>query len=124
MPQGQLFRWEDVISPCPDYQQTFRRHGPEPTPPFTGSRVKVRTLILHHLPADTALTKLILHLHAVLKEISHVFDAGTPFVKTGITEAVFATQLFDGYACFGLPQKTNDLLFAVFAGSRVRHSPA
>ena len=38
-----------------------------------------------------------------------------PFVKTGITEAVFAPDFLDWHTSFGLPQKPNDLLFAVFA---------
>ena len=48
---------------------------------------------------------------------------GTPFVKAGIAEAMFASDFLDGHACFGLPQKPNDLLFAVFACSHVHHSP-
>ena len=40
---------------------------------------------------------------------------GAPFIKAGITEAVFTPDIFDQHARFGLPQKTNDLLFAVFA---------
>ena len=45
----------------------------------------------------------------------HTAVLGAPFVKAGVTEAVFATNLFDWHARFGLPQKSNDLLFAVFA---------
>jgi predicted nucleic acid-binding protein len=39
------------------------------------------------------------------------------------TESVKWGQLQLQYACLGLPQKDNDLLFAVFAGSHIRHSP-
>ena len=45
-----------------------------------------------------------------------------PLIKLRTTEAVLATYLLDRHAGFGLPQKTNDLLFAVFACSHVHHS--
>ena len=45
----------------------------------------------------------------------HTAVLGAPFVKAGITEAVFAPDFLDRHAGFGLPQKSNDLLFAVFA---------
>ena len=53
----------------------------------------------------------------------HAAVLGSPLVKAGITEAVFAANLFDRHTGFGLPQKANDLLFAVFACSHVHHSP-
>ena len=53
----------------------------------------------------------------------HAAVLGSPFVEAGIAEAVFAAQFFNWHAGFGLPQEANDLLFAVFAGSHVRHSP-
>ena len=39
-----------------------------------------------------------------------------------ITEAVLAPDFLDRHAGFCLPQKSNDLLFAVFACSHVHHS--
>lgn len=45
----------------------------------------------------------------------HAAVLGAPLVKAGVTEAVFATNRFDWHARFGLPQKANDLFFAVFA---------
>ena len=45
----------------------------------------------------------------------HAAVLGAPFVEAGITEAVFAANLLDRHTGFGLPQKANDLLFAVFA---------
>jgi hypothetical protein len=38
-----------------------------------------------------------------------------PFVKRRITEAVFTADFLDRHAGLGLPQKSNDLLFAAFA---------
>ena len=45
----------------------------------------------------------------------HAAVLGAPFVKRRITEAVFAPDLLDRQTGFGLPQKSDDLLFAVFA---------
>ena len=45
----------------------------------------------------------------------HAAVLGAPFVEAGITEAVFAPNFLDRHAGFLLPQKSNDLLFAVFA---------
>ena len=45
----------------------------------------------------------------------HAAVFGAPFVEAGVTEAVLAPDFLDRHACFGLPQKANDLLFAVFA---------
>lgn len=45
------------------------------------------------------------------------------FVEAGVTTAVLATDFLDWHARFGLPQKSNGLLFAVFAYSHVHHSP-
>ncbi len=53
----------------------------------------------------------------------HAAVLGAPLVKRRITEAVFTADLLDRHASFGLPQETNDLLFAVFACSHVHHSP-
>lgn len=48
---------------------------------------------------------------------------GASLVERGVTKAVFAANLLDRHAGLGLPQKANDLFFAVFAGSQVHHSP-
>ena len=48
---------------------------------------------------------------------------GEPLVEAGITEAVLAPDLLDRHTGLGLPQKSNDLLLAVFACSHVHHSP-
>ena len=53
----------------------------------------------------------------------HAGVLGALLVKRRITEAVLASDLLDRHAGFGLPQETNDLLFAVFACSHVHHSP-
>ena len=53
----------------------------------------------------------------------HAAILGAPLVKAGITEAVFAPDFLDRHAGFGLLEKSNDLLFAVFAYSHVHHSP-
>ena len=45
----------------------------------------------------------------------HSAVLGAPFVKAGVTKTVFAADLFDRHASFGMPQETDDLLFAVFA---------
>nr|MDP2192790.1 DUF5710 domain-containing protein [Rhodoferax sp.] len=58
----------------------------------------------------------------------------TPFAEKDAVKALgarwdaakkiwYITDVADWHACFGLPQKANDLLFAVFAGSHVHHSP-
>ena len=52
----------------------------------------------------------------------HAAVLRAPFVKRRITEAVFAADLLDRHADLGLPKKTNDLFFAVFACSHVHHS--
>ena len=54
----------------------------------------------------------------------HAAVPRSPFLKAGITEAVLAPDLLDRHAGLGLPQKSNDLLFAVFACSHVHHSPS
>ena len=48
---------------------------------------------------------------------------GLPLVKAGVAEAVLAANLLDWHAGFGLPQETDDLLFAVFACSQGHHFP-
>ena len=53
----------------------------------------------------------------------HAAVLGAPFVEAGITEAVLAPDLLDRHTGFGLPQETDDLLFAVFACSHIHHSP-
>ena len=53
----------------------------------------------------------------------HAAIFGAPFVKAGITETVHAPEFLDRHLSFGLPQKSNVLLFAVFARSHVHHSP-
>ena len=53
----------------------------------------------------------------------HAPVLGTPFVKRRITKTVFAPDLLDRHAGLGLPQETDDLLFAVFACSHIHHSP-
>ena len=45
----------------------------------------------------------------------HAAVFGAPFVEAGVTEAVLAPDFLDWHASFGLPQETDDLLFAVFA---------
>ena len=45
----------------------------------------------------------------------HAAVLGAPLVEAGITEAVLAPDFLDRHVGFGLPQKSNDLLFAVFA---------
>ena len=45
----------------------------------------------------------------------HAAVLGASLVKVGVAEAVFAPDLLDRYTGLGLPQKTNNLLFAVFA---------
>ena len=45
----------------------------------------------------------------------HTAVLGAPFVKAGVTKAMFATDFLDWHPYFGLPEKSNDLLFAVFA---------
>ena len=45
----------------------------------------------------------------------HTAVLGAPFVKAGVAETVFAPDLLDRHTSFGLPQKSNDLLIAVFA---------
>ena len=45
----------------------------------------------------------------------HAAVPRSPFVEAGITEAVLAPDFLDWHASFGLPQETDDLLFAVFA---------
>ena len=49
-----------------------------------------------------------------LKRI-HAALLGALFKKAGVAEAVFAFDFLDRHARFGLPQKSDDLLFAVFA---------
>ena len=53
----------------------------------------------------------------------HAAVLRAPFVKRRFTEAVFTPDFLDLHAGFGLPQETNDLLFAVFSCSHVHHSP-
>ena len=53
----------------------------------------------------------------------HAAVLGAPFVKAGVTEAVLAPDFLDRHTNLGLPQKSNDLLFAVLARSHVHHSP-
>jgi hypothetical protein len=55
--------------------------------------------------------------------VSWRFNAANVFVKRRITETVFTPELLDRHTRLGLPQKTNDLLFAEFACSHVHHSP-
>ena len=45
----------------------------------------------------------------------HAAVLGALFVEAGITETAFAPDLLDRHTGFGLPQKSDDLLFAVFA---------
>ena len=45
----------------------------------------------------------------------HAAVPRSPFLEAGITEAVLAPDFLDWHASFGLPQETDDLLFAVFA---------
>ena len=45
----------------------------------------------------------------------HTAVLGAPFVEAGVAETVFAPDLLDRHTGFGLPQETDDLLFAVFA---------
>ena len=45
----------------------------------------------------------------------HTAVLGALFVEANITETAFAPDLLDRHTSFGLPQKSNDLLFAVFA---------
>jgi hypothetical protein len=53
----------------------------------------------------------------------HAGVLGAPLVERGVTETMFASDLLDRHPSLGLPQKTNDLLFAEFACSHVHHSP-
>jgi hypothetical protein len=52
----------------------------------------------------------------------HAGVLGAPFVERGVTEAVFAPDLFDRHAGLGLAQEANDLFFAEFTCSHVHHS--
>ena len=45
----------------------------------------------------------------------HAAVPEAPLVEVGITKAVLALDFVDRYTGLGLPQKSNDLLFAVFA---------
>ena len=48
---------------------------------------------------------------------------GAPLAEASITKAVLASDFLDWHTGFGLPQKTDDLLFTVFACSHIHHSP-
>ena len=45
----------------------------------------------------------------------HVAVLGAPLVDRRITKTMFAPDLLDRHASFGMPQEIDDLLFAVFA---------
>ena len=78
---------------------------------FTGMDVQVR---LGQKALELAVLKFQLAQPFGLSCI-HTAVLGAPFVEAGITEAAFAPDLLDRHTGFGLPQKSNDLLFAVFA---------
>ena len=48
---------------------------------------------------------------------------GALFVERRIAKTVFAPDFLDRHPRLGLPQETDDLLFAVLACSHVHHSP-
>ena len=60
---------------------------------------------------------------AVARDDRPAAGLGAPLVRGGVTEAVFAAYILDWHSDLGLARKADDLLFAVFAGSHVHHSP-